>query len=142
MSDTEHTRLVAEIEQNLKRRAKADPRSIKEIVEASLRREFATGESAAVERRIEEKEDRIQTLNREINERKRERAKEKEELNRLQSMLDDYEGRKYDRLDEARDELEGTPMEPNNPAIKNWASKIGMTPQELVHELRDDEQST
>lgn len=134
MNDGE--RLVADIDGNLKRRAKADPRPIREIVEASLRREFATGESAAIERRIEEKEDRIQTLNREINERKRERATEEEELNRLRSILDDFEGRKYDRLEEAAEKLEGVDLEPDNPGVKNWANKLGMSPQELVSELQ------
>jgi len=133
MSETE--RLVAEIDENLKRRARADPRSIREIVEASLQREFSTGESAAIERRMDEKEQRIQTLQREINDRQRELAKEKEEFNRLESMLDDFEGRRYDRLEEAAENLQGATIEPSNLGVKNWAGKLGMAPQELVNEL-------
>ena len=135
MGDTE--RLVADIDENLKRRARADPRSIREIVEASLQREFATGEAAAVERRIDEKEQRIQTLQREINDRQRELAEEREELNRLESMLDDFEGRRYDRLEEAAENLRGATLEPSNPGVKNWAGKLGMAPQELVNELEE-----
>ena len=135
MSDNE--RIVAEVNENLKRRAKADPRAIRDIVEAALEREFSTGEAAAVERRIDEKEQRIQTLNREINERKRELAEEQEELNRLESMLDDFEGRRYDRLEEAAENLQGVNLEPSNPGIKNWAGKLGMTPHELVNELEE-----
>jgi len=85
MSDEE--RLVAEIDSDLKQLVKADPRSIKQIVTASLEREFSTSETAAIERRIDETKQRIQTLEREINDRKRELAQEKDELARLENQL-------------------------------------------------------
>jgi len=136
MSDKEELeRLVAEIDKPLKERAKADPRSIKEIVESSLEREFSTAATAAVERRIDEKESRITALTREINERKRERADEKDELERLRRQLESHEERTHSRLEEARETLEDVPREPDNPAIKNWADDLGMTPAELLEEL-------
>jgi len=128
-------RLVADVDSNLKSRAKADPRSIKEIVNQALEREFSTAETAAVERRIDEKETRITNLQREINEREREMAKVQDELGRLRQQLENYTDHRQDQLDEARDALEGVDADPENPAVKNWAGKLGMTPVELVEEL-------
>lgn len=134
MSDDEE-RLVAEIDEDLKGRARADPRSIKEIVESALEREFSTGDTAAIERRIDEKKQRIQTLEREINERERELAEETDELERLQSQLQEYKQGKQTELEKARKMLEDTPKEESNPAIKKWAKDLGMTPAELLNQL-------
>jgi len=134
MSD-ELERLVAEIDRNLKQRAKADPRPIKEIVEGALEREFSTAATAAVERRIDEKKQRIQTLDREINERQRERAEEKDELELLQRQVENYENKTDSKLKKAREELSDTPKDADNPAIENWAKKLGMTPEELINQL-------
>jgi len=133
MSDEE--RLVADVDGDIKARAKADPRSIKEIVNHALEREFSTTETAAVERRIDEKRQRIQTLEREINERERELAKEQDDLARLERQLESYTDHRQDRIDKARDALEGVDPKPDNPAVENWAEKLGMTPGELVEEL-------
>jgi chromosome segregation ATPase len=131
--DTE--RLVAEIQKHLKRRAKADPRSIREITESALEREFSTTETAAVERRIEEVEQRIQTLQREINERERELAEHQDKKERLERQIQDHRTRREEQLAEARETLADAPADPENPAVKNWADKLGMTPEGLVREL-------
>lgn len=130
--DTE--RVVAEIDAKLKERLKSDPRTIREIVEASLRSEFATAPTAAIERRIEEREERIQTLEHEINEREREIADERQRLERLESLLEDHDGRDQ-QLEAARDALSDTPREPDNPAIQRWADRVGITPTELIDRL-------
>jgi len=133
MSDEE--RLVAEINSDLKARAKADPRPIKEIVEASLQREFATAATAAVERRIDEKRQRIQTLEREINDRERELAEERDALERLQRQLEAFDDEQDAQLQEAKEKLAQAPRDPENEAIKKKAKKLGMTPHELLEEL-------
>jgi len=133
MSDEE--RLVAEISGDLKARAKADPRPIKEIVEASLQREFATAATAAVERRIDEKRQRIQTLEREINDRERELAEERDALERLQRQLEAFDDEQDAQLQEAKEKLAQAPRDPENEAIKKKAKKLGMTPHELLEEL-------
>jgi len=133
MSDEE--RLVAEINGDLKARAKADPRPIKEIVEASLQREFATAATAAVERRIDEKRQRIQTLEREINDRERELAEERDALERLQRQLEAFDDEQDAQLQEAKEKLAQAPRDPENGAIKKKAKKLGMTPHELLEEL-------
>jgi len=134
MSNDEE-RLVADIDGDLKERVKADPRTIKEIVESSLEREFQTVENAAIKRRIDEKKQRITTLEREINDREAELAKEQDELERLESMLTRQESKENVKMSKAREALAKTPKEPTNPAIEKWASELNMTPQELLDEL-------
>lgn len=133
MSDEE--RLVAEINSDLKARAKADPRPIKEIVEASLQREFATAATAAVERRIDEKRQRIQTLEREINDRERELAEERDALERLQRQLEAFDDEQDAQLQTVKEKLAQAPRDPENEAVKAQAKKLGMTPHELIEEL-------
>lgn len=132
---TDRERLVAEINEDLKARAKADPRPIRKIVSDALEREFSTAKTAAVERRIDEKEQRIQTLKREINDRQRELAAEKDELAQLESQLESYTNQKETLLSDARDALEGIPHKESNPAVENWADKLGYTPAELLEKL-------
>lgn len=133
MSDRE--RIVAEIEDELKDRARADPRPIREVVESALKREFNTAATAAIERRIDEKRQRIQTLEREINERERELAAEQDALERLQQQLETFEDTHESKLDEARETLSDTPRDPENPAIQTWAKELGMPPEQLIEEL-------
>jgi len=128
-------RLVAEIDPDLKKLVKSDPRTIKEIVESSLEREFQTIENAAIQRRIDEKEQRITTLKREINDRNAELVREEDELARLESLSKRNSNKKEQRLTDAREQLHGVPRNTDNPAIKNWASKLSMTPEELIDEL-------
>lgn len=42
---------------------------------------------------------------------------------------------KESELEEARENLKGTPRDPSNPAIQKWAEKVGMTAPELIEEL-------
>jgi len=134
--DTE--RLVADIDADLKARAKADPRTIREIVESALSREFMTGATAAVERRIEEKRSRINQLRQERNERDREIAAEEDELQRLEQQLEAHENSRDTELQEALDVLgkidERGRLSPTNDAVETHAKKLGMTPEELINE--------
>jgi len=133
-------RLVAEIDAGLKELVKADPRTIKQIVESSLQTEFQTVENAAIKRRIDEKKQRITTLEREINDREAELAKEQDDLERLESMLTrqkEQQSTNETKIDEACKALSETPKEPTNPAIKRWASELGLTPTELIDELKE-----
>jgi len=128
-------RLVAEIDGELKELVKADPRTIRDIVESSLQREFQTSENAAIRRRIDEQNQKITTLQREINDRQAELAKAQDELDRLESLLERQEAAEQNGLAEARESLEKTPKEAENPAIQKWATDLGMTPEELIDEL-------
>jgi len=72
MGTEDRERLVAEIPEELKRLADADERTNQEIVEAALWREFGGERKAALDRRIEEIENRLGMVKRERNERNRE----------------------------------------------------------------------
>jgi chromosome segregation ATPase len=98
-----------------------------------------TGATAAVERRIDEQKARITQLEQERNERDRELAEAKDTLQRLQSQLDAHEEQETQKWDEARDAFENFDDEkltPDNPAVENWAEKLGVTPSELLDEVR------
>lgn len=133
-------RLVAEIDADLKKMAKADPRTIRDIVESALSREFQTGKTAAVERRIEEKHSRLNQLQQERNEREREIAEVKDELERLETTLQRAKDKQTDELGEAVEAVSKIPdsrLTEDNPAVENWASKVGVTPAELIAEVEN-----
>ncbi len=75
------------------------------------------------QRELETARDKVENLERDI-----------EELEDLRAQLmaeDDAEIKK------ARAALEGAEHDPANPAIKNWADKLGITAQELIRELEE-----
>lgn len=119
-------RLVAELPSELKHRVDADPRDNKQVVIAALQTEFATEEEAAVQRRIEEKEERIATLKGERNEREREIEQNMEELESLQRRLDSIDANeeaKQDSIDNRLEELERVQMviDESHPSVQGLA---------------------
>jgi len=88
------------------------------------------------------REYRIQQLEAEVKEHESEsewaekKAKlKREELQELKQEAQQDEIRTKAELSDAKEALEHTPKEPTNPAIKQWATDLGMTPQELIEEL-------
>jgi predicted nucleic acid-binding Zn-ribbon protein len=73
-------------------------------------------EITGMETEIQTKKQRLETLE---NERENE-IKEQERL-----------------LEEAKSSLDGTELVSENPAVQTWAEKVGMTPEELIEEVRD-----
>jgi chromosome segregation ATPase len=131
--DTE--RLVAEIPSELKELVDADRRTNKEIVEAALWREFGGERKGALQRRVEEKRRRISMIETEKNERQRELEEERQALDALESKLEATQTEREMMLSEAREQLADTPKDAENPAVKNWAEKLDMTPEALLEEL-------
>lgn len=74
-----------------------------------------------VESEIEQTESRLETLT--------------AERDQLQARLDDIDDKATSELAEARENLDGVPRDPENPAIVNWATKLDMTPEQLLEEL-------
>ena len=72
-------------------------------------------------------------------ERKAERKRKKAE--RYLEQSETAEEQTEAELAEAREALEeaGVNITPTNPAVENWAEKLGMTPVELVEKLEDGE---
>jgi len=138
--DEDTERLVADIPADLKELVKADPRTIREIVVSSLQREFQTKSTAAVERRMDEKRSRINQLETEKNERKREIAKEQDELERLQRVLEQNRTEQSETEAEAIEALGELPprkLTSDNEAVKNWANKTGLSRQRLIEKVED-----
>jgi len=132
--DTE--RLVAEIDADLKRLAKADPRTIKQIVESALSREFQTGNTAAIERRIEEKRNRLNQVEQERNERERELAQVKDELARLETQLE----KATPDIDEAVESLSSLPkrqLTEDNQAVQHWVDQTGRNAEYLIDKVEE-----
>jgi septal ring factor EnvC (AmiA/AmiB activator) len=139
-TDEELERLVADIPKPLKERMKNDPRSIREITTSSLKREYQTGDMAALDRRIEEKQSRIDQLQRERNEREREIAEAEDELKRLETTLQRAKENQSDGLAEAVNavsKISNDKLTEDNPAVQNWAEKVGITPRELITEVQN-----
>ena len=143
MTNDDEERLVAEIPEELKRLIDADSRSNKEVVIAALWREYGGDKMGALDRRIEEVKQRVSMVERERNERDRELEELKEDLQALQSKRDVVESEREshdEKLQDAIEKCKGIRRNPDNPAIKTQASRVGMTPSEFIDELpeRDD----
>lgn len=78
---------------------------------------------------------RIQQLQSDKQRRKAELESIQEELEQLRSLEQEKEAKQEELIEEAREQLYGARLEPDNPAVQNWAEKIGITPQELIEEL-------
>lgn len=134
--------LSGRVPEELKRLVDADERDNQDVLRAALWREFGGERLAPIERRIEEKKDRIGMIERERNERNRELGEKKEELKSLRRKKEEMENAKEQQQEQLQDVVErlaDAPRDPENPAIKHNANKLNMTPEELIDELPDDE---
>jgi len=85
-------------------------------------------QATALKAKLEQIEEELEDA-----ERKRERLRTRRQ--EIEDELDDVEGEEPELLAQAREKLANTPRDPDNPAIQNWASKLGMPSEELVEEL-------
>lgn len=130
--------LSARIPSELKRLVDVDGRTNQQVVEAALWREFGGERKAAIERRIEEKENRINIIEREKNERKRELEQENAELEALKVKRDKIEGKEDKQHEAAIRKCERVPANPTNPLIQKEADNVGMTPEEFAREVAEE----
>lgn len=84
---------------------------------------------AAIDLQVSQKE-------RELDHRQSDVDRIKRELEELRELKAQLRREEETSLDRAEDALEGVAVEPGNPAVENWADKLGMPSQELVEELR------
>jgi chromosome segregation ATPase len=146
VTDENLERLVAEIPSELKELVDADPRTNKEIVEASLWREFGGERKAALDRRIEEKERRVSMIESEKNERERELKQERTELEALRTKREKKQSERERKLESAITQLtpeswlssvprgEQIPS-PNSQEVQDLASDMDVTAEELHNEV-------
>ena len=62
-----------------------------------------------------------------------------ERYNQLKQRLEQQQEKSNALLEEARDALTDVPREEDNPAIQNWAEKIGIEPTKLIEELEEND---
>jgi len=91
-------------------------------------RQSGERQTAALDLQIEQKE-------RELSEAETTVDRLERELAELRQLRANYEHEEDAKLERAIDALENTPRDPSNPAVENWAGRLGMTPAELVEEL-------
>lgn len=60
-----------------------------------------------------------------------------ERYNQLKARLEQQHSQKQELFGEALEALQGVPLQPDNPAVENWASKLNMDPDELISEVED-----
>ena len=78
---------------------------------------------------------RIDQLESELNELQAREEQKRRELQNLKEIDEEKTAEQKQALSEAKEALQDTPKEPDNPAIQNWAQDLGMTPEELIDEL-------
>jgi predicted nucleic acid-binding Zn-ribbon protein len=59
------------------------------------------------------------------------------QLEIIDKRVTSKEQHREEQFAEAREVLADVPADPENPAVENWASKLDMTPSELLEELAD-----
>lgn len=110
------------------------------FVESCLEQHFAgdnagNPELAALRAEMEELEEELDDLEQtreQLHARRRE----------IEERLEDAQDREPELLDRASEALQATPKEPDNPAVQNWAAKVGISPRELCERLTDDNEKT
>lgn len=73
------------------------------------------------QRELDEAEDNVERLRNDIEE--------------LKQLRREFQSQENAELAKAREALDGVPRDENNPAVKNWAEQLGMTPTELLQQI-------
>lgn len=61
----------------------------------------------------------------------------REELKRVRQQIGAFEDSTEDVLREAAENLDPTTLNADNPAVRNWAGKAGLTPEDFVERVQD-----
>jgi len=88
-------------------------------------------EKAALKLRQEQKQRELESARDEV-------KRVENDLKEITELLQEVEEVEADQWDEAVEALSNAPKEPDNPAIENWADKLGVTPTQLIEELDED----
>lgn len=136
MATRDEERLTAAVPAELKRLIDADSRTNKSVVEAALWAEYGGHRKGALEVRIEEKQNRISMIQREIDERRQELATERQKLESLQAKLDRDRTYVDDVVEEAAEVLQPHQLTVDNAALRDRAEKVDLTPEEFLKRVR------
>jgi len=138
MTADETERLVAEISPDLKNLVDADPRNNKEVVKAALWREFGGERQGALERRVEEKRKRISIVESERNERERELDEHRNELQALETRLENMEDENTERKEHWFEKVRMVPRQESHPIVQEAADELEMTAEQIIAEAYDE----
>jgi len=125
------------VPEELKQLVDADPRDNQEVLRAALWREMGGERMASLDRRIEEKKNRIGMIEREKNERERELQEEQDELEALEKKREKMEEQESELMQDVKEKLENVTLEPDNPGVQAQAERVDMEPTELIEEIKD-----
>lgn len=133
--------LSARVPAELKDLVDADKRDNQDIIRAALWREFGGERKSDIERRIEEKENRLSMIKREKNEREREIQREEQELEALREKLNAVETATEqidDRLDQLLDEIEtdGIHIYPESEPVTELAREFDSDPDDIIARMK------
>lgn len=125
------------VPEELKQLVDADPRDNQEVLRAALWREMGGERMASLDRRIEEKKNRISMIEREKNERERELQEEQDELDALVAKRENMKEQESELMQDVREKLENVPLDPDNPGVQAQAKRVDMEPAELIEEIKN-----
>lgn len=134
MTDNGEQMLSVRVPEELKSLVNADDRTNQEVVRAALWREFGGERKAAIDRRIEEMENRIGMIERERNERERELEQKRNELESLQTKRDATAEEKTEVREMKLRKLQQVPSKPDHPLVQEIADELNITPEEALTE--------
>lgn len=120
----------------------AHPRSNSDLVESALSSYLSSGELEDVERRLDELSRRESVVESERNERNRELEKLQEErrtLEQRRERLREKRDQHEDKLQDAIEKVADVDRDPSNPAIQTQAKRVGLTPEEFIDELPEND---
>jgi chromosome segregation ATPase len=137
VTDSDEKMLSVRVPEELHALVKADKRTNQEVVRAALWREFGGERKAAIDRRIEEKENRISMIERERNERDRELEQQREELEALKDKREAVEGENAEERERMLRKLRQVPDDPDHMLVQEVADQLDMTPEEAITEAND-----
>lgn len=78
---------------------------------------------------------RREQLEQELNSVTRREDEIRNELETLNEQITQEQQRKQEKLEDAKEAIGGMNLTADNPAVKNWAEKVDMNPEELLEEL-------
>lgn len=134
--------LSARVPEELKALVDADGRNNQEVIEAALWREFGGEKKAALDRRVEEIENRISIVKREKNERNRELESLREKLDALETKKNAaksaQEKQQQKVIDRCVKKWAYLPESADTEAVKVQAEKAGMEPEAFYEAVKEE----
>jgi len=103
------------------------------FVNRCLETHFAADSASEPEQAVMQAE--LEEIERELEDIQTEEDKLRQRKREIEEKIEEQQDREPELLKQARSKLQVTPKDPENPAIQNWAGKLGMKPEKLIKEL-------